>query len=35
MTTIMESVDVDNLTPRDALNLIYTLKERLNEQESS
>jgi DNA mismatch repair protein MutS len=26
---IIESVDVDNLTPRDALNLIYTLKENL------
>jgi DNA mismatch repair protein MutS len=34
MATIIESVDVDNLTPRDALNLVYTLKERLIDQEN-
>jgi hypothetical protein len=29
LKTIIESIDVDDLSPRDALNLIYTLKEHL------
>ena len=27
--TIIESIDVDDLSPREAINLIYTLKEKL------
>jgi len=31
LKTIIESIDVDSLSPREAINLIYTLKESLPE----